>query len=161
MHDKGEYDTCKEGCLDLLTEARIPRYTRIQTLQMVSTLFKPALAEDCLHRAAKVLESMDASTFQVVVLKEDNEKMLADLMVWRGKRGSIGESIEDQDDEDDEPTEAWFKMDRDLEEKLENEVQEELEPFVQLMPTSQEKEKGEEASAGPAPAGGLPSPQES
>ncbi|KAH9840441.1 hypothetical protein Tdes44962_MAKER01641 [Teratosphaeria destructans] len=78
------YAYCREGCLDLLTEPNLPQYTRIQTLQMISTIVFPEHAEELLREADDLLSEMDAAKFQVQLLKEDNEKMKRDLAVWRG-----------------------------------------------------------------------------
>lgn len=58
---------------------------------MVATLLRPAGAEDCLKRTTKILdEQMDADMWQTRLLKDDNDRMLADLIVWREKNGLVG-----------------------------------------------------------------------
>ena len=89
----GRHNECREGCLDLLTEPRIPRWTRIQTLQMVSTVSQPAQQHAHLKQAASLLEEMDADLWEVRLLKGDNDKMFASLEWWirvNGKEGRQG-----------------------------------------------------------------------
>ncbi|CZT23273.1 uncharacterized protein RCC_08984 [Ramularia collo-cygni] len=78
-HDNGAYNACREGCLDLLTEPNVPHYTRIQVLQMLSTILAPPAADSCLQEAATILAKMDNTKFQVQLLARDNEMMQADL----------------------------------------------------------------------------------
>ena len=104
-HDERRFDACREGCLELLMEPRLPLFTRIQTLQMLSTLLKPAAAEVCLQQAERALQSMDGSTFQVQLLREDNENMqvsnyilIQSFYLWRCRPGaapqdSVGKSL--------------------------------------------------------------------
>lgn len=61
---------------------------------MLSTLLKEPGAERCLHEAAVVLDQMDADKWQVALLKNDNEKMLADLQTWRAQEGLLGADLE-------------------------------------------------------------------
>ncbi|KAK4498771.1 hypothetical protein PRZ48_009281 [Zasmidium cellare] len=92
-HDRGDYNMCKQSCLDLLLEPRIPRYTRIQTPQMLSTTLSPDQAETCLHEAQGILDNMDKTKFQVQLLIDDNEKMLADLATSDAKKDLVGEDL--------------------------------------------------------------------
>lgn len=46
---------------------------------MVSTLVNPATAESLLKDADEVLDEMDPTKVQVRLLKDDNERMKADL----------------------------------------------------------------------------------
>jgi hypothetical protein len=116
LHDLGRHNECREGCLDLLTEPRIPLWTRIQTLQMVATLLPPAPAEDCLNKAAGVIEMMDptSSMWQTRLLKGDNNKMLADLNGWRSKKGLIGMDLDGMEygDIGGQPAAEYFELDR-------------------------------------------------
>lgn len=146
-YDERRLDACREGCLELLTEPRLPLFTRIQTLQMLSTLLKPASAEACLEEAESILRGMDGNTFQVQLLQEDNERMQADLGMWRAKDLS-GKDIEGVGDaeQEDEPSDQWLQHDRDLEEKLDAEVQEELEPFGRVLPTTETDVEIEDAA---------------
>ncbi|KAK3113965.1 hypothetical protein LTR53_008207 [Teratosphaeriaceae sp. CCFEE 6253] len=109
-HDRGEHETCRQGCLELLTEPRLPRFTRIQTLQMLSTLVNPETAKGCLHDAAKFLDLMDGSEVPARVLREDNGLMLRDLAIWGTGSGGGG---------DDKPSEEWVKHDREVQRSLE------------------------------------------
>jgi hypothetical protein len=116
LHDLGRHNECREGCLDLLTEPRIPLWTRIQTLQMVATLLPPAPAEDCLNKAAGVIEMMDptSSMWQTRLLKGDNNKMFADLNGWRSKKGLIGKDLDGMEygDISGQPAAEYFELDR-------------------------------------------------
>ncbi|KAK3114822.1 hypothetical protein LTR53_006475 [Teratosphaeriaceae sp. CCFEE 6253] len=109
-HDRGENGTCRQGCLELLTEPRLPRFTRIQTLQMLSTLVNPQAAEGCLHDAAKVLDLIDGSEVPVQMLREDNGLMLRDLAIWGAGSRAGG---------DDKPSEEWVQHDREVQRSLE------------------------------------------
>jgi len=61
---------------------------------MVATLSYPASAQDCLQEAEAILSTkMDADMWQTRLLKSDNNKMFADLNVWRNKNG-FGEDLE-------------------------------------------------------------------
>lgn len=97
-HDEGRKNECREGCLDILTYPRLPLWTRIQILQMLSTLLQPAGAEDCLSEAAKLLDDIEKDTeneaWQTGVLRQDNNNMISDLTVWRQKKGLVGQSLE-------------------------------------------------------------------
>ena len=97
-HDMGRKNECREGCLDILTYPRLPLWTRIQILQMLSTLLQPAGAEDCLSEAAKLLDDIEKDTeneaWQTGVLRQDNNNMISDLTVWRQKKGLVGQSLE-------------------------------------------------------------------
>ncbi|KAK6434704.1 hypothetical protein LTR95_009109 [Oleoguttula sp. CCFEE 5521] len=128
-HDQRRYQECLEGSRDLLTESRLPTWTRIQTLQMLSTISRPACAEQCPLAAAAILDELDMSEFQNRLLREDNDKMLADLEKLRSQRGLIGQSLEGELGDDIEPEESYFQLDRDLQDKLDRELEEEIEPF--------------------------------
>lgn len=93
-HDIGRYSACREGCFDILTEPRLPNWTRIQILQVLSTLLQPAGAEDCLLKVETLLDKMDDDKWQSRALRSDNRKMMADITVWRQKRGFVGQSLD-------------------------------------------------------------------
>ncbi|KJY01896.1 hypothetical protein TI39_contig274g00004 [Zymoseptoria brevis] len=138
-HDLGQYNICREGSLDLLTEPNLPLYTRVQVLQMVSTLMHPLRAESFLDDAAHLLANMDSTLYPVQLLTHDNEMMQADLQTWRSKKGLIGKDLEaieaeglDAED-DDEPTAAWWDLDRAIQGKLDQELAEELD-YMKLFP---------------------------
>ncbi|KXT10337.1 hypothetical protein AC579_1036 [Pseudocercospora musae] len=86
---------CREGCKDLLTEPNLPRHIRVHTLHILSTILTESGAEQCLKDAAEVLSQMDATDYQVQLLKSDNDKMLADLQTWRIKEGLVGADVEE------------------------------------------------------------------
>jgi hypothetical protein len=89
-HDQGRHDECREGSLNLLSNPRILRWTRIQTQQMLSMLFQLAGAELCLLGVEDMFKQMDMTKFQNQLLQDDNNKMLADLRRWRQKSGFHG-----------------------------------------------------------------------
>jgi hypothetical protein len=133
-HDEGRLNECREGCLDMLTEPRLPLWTRIQVLQMLSTLFQPAGAEGCLSEAAELLDDIEEDTeneaWQTRVLRRDNANMVSDLTVWRHKKGLLGQSLDGTRwDLDDAPEPGYFELDRRLLYKREDEK--ELESQVQ------------------------------
>lgn len=68
-------------------EPNLPYGTRVQTLQMVSTLFAPPAAESCIQEAASILARLDQRNFQVQLLTGDNEKMQRDLDDVQGRNG--------------------------------------------------------------------------
>lgn len=123
-HDQGRGEICREGCcLNLLTESRPPRYTRIQILQMASTLFHPNTAENMLQEAATILQATDQSCHKVQALTEDDELMLVDLQTWRAQKGDRmevdGETRDDADnDDDEEPSDAYLASNRNVQERL-------------------------------------------
>jgi hypothetical protein len=90
---------------------------------MVATLFQPALAQDCLQKAEILLtEEMDADMWQTRVLKSDNNKMFADLNVWRNKNG-LGQDLDGTEwgDIGGEPVAEFFKFDRQVGYKADDE----------------------------------------
>jgi hypothetical protein len=89
-HDQGRHDECREGSLNLLSNSRISRWTRIQTQQMLSMLLQLAGAELCLLGVEDMFKQMDMTKFQNQLLQDDNNKMLADLRRWRQKSGFHG-----------------------------------------------------------------------
>lgn len=91
---------------------------------MVSTLLQPAAAQDCLQKAAAILSEMDAEKWQTRLLKSDNNKMLADLNVWRNKNGH-GEDLDGTEwgDIGGEPVAGYFQFDRHMEYKATDEME--------------------------------------
>ncbi|KAK4550635.1 hypothetical protein LTR36_000214 [Oleoguttula mirabilis] len=87
--DNHRYEYCHEGSLDLLTEPNHPLYTRIQTLQIASTIVLLAAGQDFLKEAGQILAGMDQSEVQVRLLEEDNEIMKADLAVLALEEGFV------------------------------------------------------------------------
>jgi hypothetical protein len=133
-HDMGRLNECREGCLDILTEPRLPLWTRIQVLQMLSTLFQPAGAEGCLLEAAKILDDIEKDTeneaWQTRVLRGDNDNMVSDLTVWRHRKGLLGQSLDGKRwNIDDAPDPGYFELDRRLLDRRDDE--EELAPQTQ------------------------------
>jgi len=133
-HDMGRLNECREGCLDMLTEPRLPLWTRIQVLQMLSTLFQPAGAEGCLLEAAKLLHDIEEDTeneaWQTRVLRRDNQNMISDLTVWRHRKGLLGQSLDGKRwDLDDASDPGPFELDRRLLDRRDDD--EELEPQTQ------------------------------
>lgn len=121
-----------------MTEPRLPRYTRIQTLQMLSTLLPTGLAADCLTEAGSILGEMDQSQIQVQLLTQDNRSMEADVQIWKKKgddeqmaykEKSKGEQMANEAPAsgDDRPSEAYWAYDREVQAKLRQELAEELE----------------------------------
>ncbi|KAK3643575.1 hypothetical protein LTR56_010085 [Elasticomyces elasticus] len=128
-YDNQAYDYCRAGCLDLLLYPNIPRNTRIQTLHLVSTLVHSGQAMSFLEDAQAVLSEMDEAKEHVRTLKQDNERMMKDLEVWRGQEPSQ-ESLEEDAIgllEGDKPSQQWLKLDREYEEMLKQKLEEELE----------------------------------
>lgn len=154
----GRHNECREGCLDLLTEPRIPRWTRIQTLQMVSTLLQPAAAQDCLHKVGTILSEMDADKWQTRLLKSDNNKMLADLNVWRNKNGH-GEDLDGTEwgDIGGEPVAEFFQFDRHMEYKANDEMELDEEARTSELAVRTQQLELEEKT-GPLAGAQLPSP---
>ncbi|KAM0692214.1 hypothetical protein Q7P36_008415 [Cladosporium allicinum] len=92
-HVRGHYTWCRDHCLTLLLEPRIPLWTRIQTLQLLSTLCQPAGAEQCLQDADRVLDILDPEAFQTKLLQGDNRKMKADREVDRVENNLVGKDF--------------------------------------------------------------------
>lgn len=130
-HDQGRHNECREGSLNLLSNPRIPRWTRIQTLQMLSTLLQPAGAERYLLEVEEWFRQMDMTKSQNQLLQDDNNKMLADLRRWQKKRGLHG-SLEgvgwDHGDVSGEEVLENSATDGQLQEKVVEEKEEEMEP---------------------------------
>jgi hypothetical protein len=120
-HLRGHYTWCRDNCLKLLAEPRIPLWTRIQTLQLLSTMLQPAGGEQCLHEADRLIEKLAPNQFQTKLLREDNRTMKADRMDWRIKNDMVGKDIESVTDEG--PSEEQLKLDRELDEKLRQELE--------------------------------------
>jgi hypothetical protein len=120
-HLRGHYTWCRDNCLKLLAEPRIPLWTQIQTLQLLSTMLQPAGGEQCLQEADRLIDKLDPKQFQTQLLREDNQKMEADRMAWRIKNDMVGKDIEGVTDEG--PSEEQLKLDRDLDEKRRQELE--------------------------------------
>jgi hypothetical protein len=115
-------------------------------------MLQPAGAEQCLNEADQIIDILDPTHFQTQLLRTDNRKMKADRKVWRVKKNLIGSDIEGVDEGADAgPSDEHFKLDRDLDAKLEQEVAEEKEPFRKPDVEMSDKDK----------AGGMPSPASS
>jgi hypothetical protein len=90
----GHYTWCRDHCLHLLLEPRIPLWTRIQTLQLLSTMLQPAGGEQCLTEADQIIDKLNPDQFQTKLLREDNRKMMADREAWRVEHNLVGQDIE-------------------------------------------------------------------
>lgn len=112
-HDEGRYDYCREGSLDMLMEPRVPRYTRVQILQMVSTLLSPAGAKSCLQEANSILMDGDPESRATQLLLDDNQKM------WRDLYERYGEALESDGDDDEEAGEAEMADNGETEDEVE------------------------------------------
>lgn len=142
---------------------------------MLSTiLFSQAAAEDALNEAQEILERLDASKFQVALLKEDNLKMQRDLYDWRLKRGLVGKDVEEWmvkqveekgskafEQDEEAPVPGYWELDQDIQSGLNEELEEELEHVGYQVPgyakegrpSTPQRELEEKDKAG-----GLPSP---
>lgn len=101
-------------------------WTRIQTLQLLSTMLQPAGAKQCLKEADRVLDILKPDHYQTQLLRDDNRKMKADRELWRIRKDLVGKDIEGIDEAvDDGPSDA----ERLLNEKLRQELEAEMEPF--------------------------------
>lgn len=90
---EGRLDNCREGCLQLLAHPHLPKFTRIQTLQMVSKLIPDDQAGADFRQAGALLQTIDG--FQARLLQEDNYKMFGELKV--SIKGDVGsEALQDQ-----------------------------------------------------------------
>lgn len=162
-YDEGRYDECRVGSLYLLLEPRLPFWTRIKTLQMVSTLLEPAGAEGCLQQAEAVIKLCDPDDFRTALFRDDNAEMVDDVVQWRIERGLVGESIDGEDDaEDGELVEEDKEIDDQLEEKLKEETETETKAIGRLQTLPVRAKPAELAQKPDTPAAeGLPLPQES
>jgi hypothetical protein len=81
----------------LITEARVPLLTRIQTLQLLSDfkLSLPANAEQCIEEADRLIDMLDPEQLQTRLLREENRNLQADMMAWRLEYNLVGEDIND------------------------------------------------------------------
>jgi hypothetical protein len=94
LYEADRYDECREGCLALLAEPELVRVTRVQTLQMASTVTQPAQQYAHLKEAASLLDEMDADLWEVRLLKADNDKKFAGLEWWLKVNGKVGLPLE-------------------------------------------------------------------
>jgi hypothetical protein len=125
---RGHYTWCRNNCLNFLLEPRIPMWTRIQTLQLLSTMLQPAGGEQCLEEVDQLIDMLPHEEFQTQLLREDNRKMKADRMEWRIKNDMVGKDIEGVGENPNEgPSDEQLKEDRDADEKLRQELEEEME----------------------------------
>ena len=109
--------------MKLLTEPRIPLWTRIQTLQLLSTMLELSGGEQCLDEGDQLIDILNPDEFQSQLFHEDNRKMKADRMVWLVKNGMVGEGV--SDDVDEGHSDEQLEPDRELDEKLREELEEE------------------------------------
>jgi hypothetical protein len=94
LYEATHYDECREECLALLAEPGLAHVTRVQTLQMASTVTQPAQQHAHLKEAASLLEEMDAGLSEVRLLKADKDKMFARLKWWLKVNGKVGLPLE-------------------------------------------------------------------
>jgi hypothetical protein len=101
--------------MELLTEPRIPLWTRTQTLQLLSTLDQPAGAEQCLKEADQIIYMLNQEQLQTRLLREDNRKIEADMMAWRVEHNLVGQDIEGRNDRGELPADEPLKPEVDVE----------------------------------------------
>ncbi|KAI6867878.1 hypothetical protein KC323_g3315 [Hortaea werneckii] len=78
LYRGGKYRECREECLHLLESPYVPNYTRIETLQLLSSVAGSAgLAQLYLEDAQRRLEKLDNSKEYVSVLLSENRIMMA------------------------------------------------------------------------------------
>ncbi|KAI7155142.1 hypothetical protein KC349_g7195 [Hortaea werneckii] len=74
----GKYRECREECLHLLESPYVPGYTRIETLQLLSSVSgSAALAQLYLEDAQRRLDKLDSSKKYVSILLNENRTMMA------------------------------------------------------------------------------------
>lgn len=122
--------------MKFLAMPRIPLWTRIQTLQLLSTMFQAAGGGQCLEEAEQLIDKLDPNQFQTQLLREDNRKMKADRMDARMKKDMVGKDMDGVGDtaradeqlkldcELDEKLRQELELDRELDEKLGQELEE-------------------------------------
>lgn len=117
--------------------------------------------DECLARVDAVIDLLDPKDFRTPLLRSDNDKMKADLGMWRAKRRLEGKSLTGVDDTDDEePVAEYVALDRDFEKKLADETEAEMEPFGRSMALPTRRPAEDEAAAAPDFAQKeLPSPE--
>jgi hypothetical protein len=115
-------------------------------------MLQPAGAEQCLREADQVLDKLNPDHFQTRLLRDDNRKMKLDRDVWRLKKDLVGKDIEGVDEAADEgPSEAYFKLDRELDANFMRELEEEMVP--RRTPDRADVEMADVGKAGmPSPA---------
>jgi len=103
----------------MLSYPRIPLWTRIQTLQLLSTMLEPAGGKQRLDEADQLIDILDPNQFQTQLLREDNRKMKADREEERIKKSMTDKDIEGAgEDADEGSSDERSKLDRELDEKL-------------------------------------------
>ena len=95
-----------------------------ETLQLLSTILLPAGGEKCLEEADQLNDVLPRDEFQTELFREDNRKMKADRMEWRIKNDMVGKGIEGVGENPNEgPLDEQLKLDRDVDEKLRQELE--------------------------------------
>ncbi|CZR58117.1 uncharacterized protein PAC_08008 [Phialocephala subalpina] len=86
-----KYDLCRQKYTESLRKIYLPRYTRVETLQVLSTAASLTLAEGYLEKALQVLDEADAvqmtdvnaklrkSTLEIMKELEEQRKALQDI----------------------------------------------------------------------------------
>ncbi|KAI6851359.1 hypothetical protein KC332_g4190 [Hortaea werneckii] len=94
-----KYRECREGCLRLLESPYVPNYTRIETLQLLSSVAGSAdLAQLYLEDAQSRLEKLDSSKEYVQVLLSENRIMMDTVEAYKAS-GDIKEEADDLADD--------------------------------------------------------------
>lgn len=120
-HLRGHCTWCRDNCMNLLTEPRIPLWTHIQTLQLLSTMLELSRREQCLDESDQLIAILNPDKFQTQLLREDDRKMKSDTMVWRVKNDMVGKEVEGVSDEGH--SDGQLELDSELDEKLKQKME--------------------------------------
>ncbi|GAB1725349.1 hypothetical protein NU195Hw_g4096t1 [Hortaea werneckii] len=95
LYRGGKYRECREECLHLLESPYVPNYTRIETLQLLSSVAGSAgLAQLYLEDAQRRLEKLDNSKEYVQILLSENRIMMETVEAYKAS-GDIKEEADD------------------------------------------------------------------
>jgi hypothetical protein len=98
LDDDSDSDERRDGCLELLANQRIPLWTRVLTLHLFAAMSPPVFAEESLQKAERILETLDwKGLWQILFLKNDNDRMLRAMESWRRKKGLVGQDLDGTD----------------------------------------------------------------
>ena len=104
-------------------------WTRIQTLQLLSTMLQPAGGEQCLKEADQLIDMLEPNEFQTQLLLDAPFHPISFHLSVVLTNDMVGKDIEGVGETpiDGPLDEQFLKLDRDADEKLRQELEEEME----------------------------------
>ena len=79
MYFEGRIEQCRESCLELLSRPYLPRYLRVDTLQVLAATSPLATAKEYLEKALLVLDECDQIDTQKTtdILRAETKRLIA------------------------------------------------------------------------------------